>query len=334
MKALFITKDKTLEERSLTLPPLKSDEVLIQVESFGINYADVMARQGLYGEAPPTPFVPGYEVVGIVTETGNAATQYKGKRAVGFTRFGGYATHAITKSSAIQVITNQMPNPDALALATQYVTAYYACQYAQTIRENETVLIQASAGGVGIALHQICQHLGATTIGLSGSQAKVDFSRRQGFDYVFNYSNTDYLQGIKDLYPQGLDVCFNSLAGKSFKRDQSLLNHTGRMVLYGGAARSGMKGGAWASLKMVWQMGLIVPIGYMMGAKTLVGINMLKVADFKPNIIQHCLQEVFKLYQAGIIKPVIGKTFNARDINQAHQFIESRESTGKLVCHW
>lgn len=334
MKGIFISKDQKLVEKDLKLPDLNLDDVLIQVESFGINYADIMARQGLYGEAPPTPFVPGYEVVGVVIETGQSATEFLHKKVVGFTRFGGYATHAITKTSAIQVLDHQISNIDAIALATQYVTAYYACLYTQTIRKNEKVLIQASAGGVGIALNQICKHIGATTIGLCGSESKMEFSLNQGFDHVFNYSTTDYLHKIKNTYPSGLDVCFNSLAGESFKQDKSLLNHTGRMVLYGGASRSGMKGGALASLKMVWQMGLIIPIGWMMGSKTLIGINMLKVADFKPHIIQYCLEEVFKLYRAGVLTPVIGQEFKADEIEKAHQLVESRKSVGKIVCHW
>lgn len=338
MKGIEITKFGSPEEafslNDIAVQEPKEDEVLIEVESFGVNYADIMARQGLYGEAPPLPFVPGYEVVGKVTKTGKNASSFLGKRILGFTRFGGYASHAISNISAILELNEETNGAHALSLATQYATAYYACFYAQTIRENEIVLIQASAGGVGIAINQLCKNAGAITIGLCSNSEKMDFCRKQGYDHVFNYTSDDYLEQIKQLFPDGIDVCFNSLAGKSFKQDKSLLNHTGRMVLYGGASRSGMRGGTLASLKMVWQMGLIIPLGFMMGSKSLIGINMLKVADFKPNIIKTCLAEVFKLYQNGQIKPVIGKEFGVSEINQAHQYIEDRSSIGKIVCHW
>ena len=296
MKGIYITKfgkpETAFELKDITLNELKQDEVLIEVESFGINYADLMARQGLYGEAPSLPFIPGYEVVGKVTNTGKDAQHLEGKRVVAFTRFGGYATHAISNLNATVEIQESTPAGEAIALATQYATAYYACFYTQTIRKDEVVLIQASAGGVGLAINQLCKRVGAITIGLCGSEEKIDFCYKQGFDHVFNYRNDDYLEEITTLFPKGLDVCFNSLAGSSFKKDKSLLNHTGRMVLYGGASRSGMKGGTLASLKMVWQMGLIIPIGFMMGSKSLIGINMLKVADHKPEIIKHCLDNI------------------------------------------
>lgn len=338
MKGIQITRfgspEKSFSLKEINLPSLKEKEVLIEVESFGLNYADIMARQGLYGEAPDLPFVPGYEVVGKVVSTGENASELKGKRVLAFTRFGGYATHAISNTAATIIISDDTPSPKALSLATQYATAYYASHYAQQVRKGEIVLIQASAGGVGIALNQLCKYAGAITVGLCGSQKKIDFCKTQGYDHVFNYNDTDYLDKIKKLFPSGIDVCFNSLAGKSFKQDKSLLNHTGRMVLYGGASRSGMRGGTLASLKMVWQMGIIIPLGFMMGSKSLIGINMLKVADFKPLVIKKCLETVFELYQKGLIKPVIGKEFNASEINEAHTHIEKRASLGKIVCHW
>lgn len=336
MKGLYIQKfdspTNSFEWKTLTLPALQNDEVLIETSSFGINYADVMARQGLYGEAPPLPFIPGYEVVGKVTQTGDFAQEFLNKKVVAFTRFGGYATHAITKTSAIVELEDTIPEEDAIALATQYVTAFYATNYLQAIRKGEIVLIQAAAGGVGIALNQLCKNAGAITIGLCGGSEKVEFCKSQNFDYVFDYTNDDYLAEIKQLFPQGIDVCFNSLAGKSFKKDKSLLNFTGRIVLYGGASRSGMKGGTLASLKMVWQMGIVIPIGMMMSSRSIIGINMLKVADYKPQVIQFCLQSVFDLYKRGVLKPVIKSVFTADEVYLAHELVENRKSIGKVVC--
>lgn len=336
MKGLFITKfgnpSESFEWRTINIKVNEEDDVLIKVEHFGINYADIMARQGLYGEAPELPFIPGYEVVGTVIDTGDKGKHLLNKRVVGFTRFGGYATHTMTKLSAVHEISLDFNAEDALALATQYVTAYYATSYCQTIRQGETVLIQAATGGVGIALNQLCKLAGAKTIGLCGSKEKIVFCQSQGFNYSYNYKTDSYIDDIKKVYPEGLDVCFNSLAGKSFKKDKNLLNHTGRIVLYGGASRSGMKGGTFASLKMVWQMGVIIPIGFMMGSKTLIGINMLKVADTKPNIIKHCLEQVFKLYNEGKIKPIIQNKFTSEEVNKAHILIESRKHIGKVTC--
>jgi NADPH:quinone reductase-like Zn-dependent oxidoreductase len=336
MKALYIYKNSSpadsFQWRPLSKPDLKPNEVWIKTSAFGINYADIMARQGLYREAPLLPFVPGYEVVGEVIDAGIEAVNWKGKRVLAFTRFGGYATHALSQTSTLVALENNTTDHVALALATQYATAFYATQYLQPVRPHETVLIQAAAGGVGIALQQLCKLAGAHTIGLCSSQEKIDFCLAQGYDEVYNYNDPSYLQLLKQKYPKGIDVLFNSLAGTSFKTEKKLLAFGGRIILFGGAARSGMKGGLLASLKMVWQMGFIIPIGQMMTSKSLIGINMLKIADNHPHIIQYCMQKVYNLYLDKKISPYVAKVFDANEIAKAHELIESRKSMGKVVC--
>ena len=338
MKGYYIkaygSPDEAFELRDIELSDPSPDEVIVEVEAFGINYADIMARTGLYGEAPKPPFIAGYEVVGRVVKTPTELNHLLNQRVAAFTRFGGYATHAKVNKYALEVIDDNFPTNDALALTTQYVTAYYVTNYCQPIRPSEVVLIQASAGGVGLAINQLCKIAGAKTIGLCSSEEKQKFCLDQGYDHVINYLNEDYTAQITKIAPNGLDACFNSLAGKSFKKELKLLNHSGRILLYGGASRSGMKGGMLATLKMVWEMGIIIPIGFMMGSKSLIGINMLKVADHKPQIIKQCLSEVFKLYREGKIKPVIKHSLSHNELAQAHKIIENRSSIGKVVCHW
>ncbi len=336
MEGIYITKfgsaEASFSKQKMHLRDLEADEVLIKTSAFGINYADIMARQGLYKEAPSLPFVPGYEVVGTITKTGKDAEHLLNKRIVGFTRFGGYATHAISNKNAIVVLGDEVPQAEALALATQFATAYYATHYVQNIRRGEVVLIHASAGGVGIALNQLCKNSGAITIGLCSGEEKLNFCSSQNFDFVFDYTNDDYIDKIKSIFPKGIDVCFNSLAGKSFSKEKKLLNFCARVVLYGGASRSGMKGGILATLKMVWQMGIVIPIGLMMNSRSIIGINMLKIADYKPEILSHCLQEVMKLYLSGKLKPVANHIFSSDNIADAHRLIEQRKSIGKVVC--
>jgi len=219
-----------------------------------------------------------------------------------------------------------------LALATQYATAYYATHIAQKVNKDDIVLIQAAAGGVGIALNQMCKYLEAKTIGLCGSQSKMDFCLTQGYDFVFSYSDEQYLNEIKKLFPNGIDVCFNSLAGKSFKNEMKLLGFGSKMVLFGASSRSDMKGGFFANLKMVWQMGIVIPIALMMKSRSVIGINMLKIADYKPETLSNCMTQVFELYKSGVLVPVIGEVFDAKDIAKGHLKLENRESIGKIVC--
>jgi len=159
MKAITLVKhgkaESAFEERECPKPLPKDGEVLIRVEAFGLNFADVLARLGLYREAPPIPCVLGYEVAGDVVEVGNGVDKsWLSKRVTAFTRFGGYAEFATTQASGIAEIGN-MDAGKATALATQYGTAWYmACDRA-FIRKGDAVLVHSAAGGVGTALTQI-----------------------------------------------------------------------------------------------------------------------------------------------------------------------------------
>jgi NADPH2:quinone reductase len=140
---------KAFEKRRVNLPEIAADEVLIESEAFGLNYADVMARHGLYKEAPPMPCVIGYEAVGMVKSVGKeVSSEWIGKRVLAFTRFGGYAKHIHTKAKAIVEI-GDLEAEIAMALSTQGVTAYYMSNVIAPIRKGEHVLIHAAAGGVG-----------------------------------------------------------------------------------------------------------------------------------------------------------------------------------------
>lgn len=319
----------------IELPTLKSDEVQIEVESFGINYADVMARNGLYREAPPLPCVLGYEVVGTVVKVGeNAPEELLNKRVVAFTRFGGYSKLVNTKFHGVAVI-DDYDAGKALCLATQYVTAYYMSHVVTTVQKGDNVLIHASAGGVGTALIQLLKDKEVTLFGKTGSDKKVDYLKSQGVDHIINYNSSDYASQLKSLLKgERIDISFNPVAGSTFKKDRKLLGNGGTLVLFGGSERSGKKWGILSTLNFVRKMGIIVPITLMMRSKSVIGVNMLKIADYKPFTIQHCLQQVVKLAKNGNLNPQIGASFKANEITEAHAYLESGKSTGKIVLHW
>lgn len=311
------------------------NEVLIEVEAFGLNYADVMARNKMYREAPPLPAILGYEVVGIVQQVGkNADSSLLGKRVVAFTRFGGYAKHVITFDSAVAVIEN-MPAEEALSLSTQFVTAYYMACYLAPVYPNDKVLIHAAAGGVGTALIQLCKWRGAFVIAKIGHADKTKLVTEMGADVVINYSESDYKQQLQTLLKdERLDVSFNPVAGSTFKKDFSMLGSGGKLILFGGSEMSGSKWGLLSTLNFVRKMGLVLPIGLMMRSKNILGVNMLKIADNKRAVLTTCLKEVVALTHQGILKPQVGATFKADQIADAHALLESGKSTGKIALFW
>lgn len=340
MKAVYLIKQgnahQAFEIRETEIPKIKlGDDVLIKVEAFGLNYADVMARHGQYREAPPLPSILGYEVVGIIEEVGKDCDQSLiGKRVVCFTRFGGYAEYAITKNFGISII-DDMDAGVALCIATQYVTAYYMTNVVQNLYEGDKVMIHAGAGGVGTALIQLCKLKGCTVFANAGSAEKLDYIRKQGADYAINYRTEDYETEInKVLKDERLDCTFNPIAGSTFKKDFGLIGSAGSVLLFGGSELSGKKWGILSTLNFVRKMGLILPIGLMMRSKSVIGVNMLKVGDNKPKLLTKCLTEVTELIKDGKLHPHVGGVYSADKIADAHDLLESRKSIGKIIVKW
>ncbi|MBR9775440.1 MAG: zinc-binding dehydrogenase [Cytophagales bacterium] len=323
-----------IQEASSLVP--KENEVQIEVEGFGLNYADVMARNGLYKEAPKLPFVPGYEVVGKVKKAGaKVPVALEGKRVVAFTRFGGYATEALADYKALGVISDEISGGEACALATQYCTAYYMSHYFQQVRKGEIALIHACAGGVGTALTQLCQLKGVTVVGLCSTTEKMDYLRDLKVDYPINYKETDYKDWIiKNLGKRSIDHVFNAVAGNSFKRDLKLLNYGGKLFCFGGAARSGQKDNLVNDLSFLLKTGFISPLFMMMKAQAVIGVNMLRFADHKVEVIGTCLNELIMLYENKKIAPKVGGNYSIENLAEAHASLESGKSTGKIYVYW
>ena len=327
--------NQAFEIQNINLPKLNADEVLIDSESFGLNYADVMARNGLYRDAPPMPCVIGYEVVGLVIEAGSDVEKsIVGKRVLSFCRFGGYGKHVITKHQAA-VIIDDLPSQEVLALSTQAVTAYYMTDVLAPVQKGDKVLVHAAAGGVGTILIQLAKRRGATVIAKVGTSEKKSLVKNLGADYVINYRETDYVAEIKSVLQGGqIDISYNPVGGATFKNDWRSLGPGGRLFIFGGSALSGGKFGVFSALNFLRKMGLILPAAMMMSSKSILGVNMLKIADYHPEIMHNCLKELLELYQNNEIKVCVGGVFDVEQIDEAHALLESGKSTGKISVRW
>ena len=323
------------ERKAMTINAPKSGEVLIESEAFGLNYADVMARRGLYREAPPLPAVVGYEVVGKVIALGEGVNpNLLNKRVLAFCRFGGYAKHVISAAHGVVVI-QDCPAEEAMALCTQAVTAYYMSEYLSPIHTGDKVLIHAAGGGVGTLLIQLAKQKGAEVFAKIGDEKKEALVRKLGADHVINYTKSDYAQQIQELLKgTKLDCSFNPVAGSTFKKDMKLLGAGGKIVLFGGSELASGKWGFLTQLNFVRKMGFFLPIALMMQSKNILGVNMLKIADNKPEILATCLQNVVSLYEKGELIPQVGGNYHVNDIVAAHTALESGKTTGKLSVFW
>jgi NADPH:quinone reductase-like Zn-dependent oxidoreductase len=338
MKAIFLVRngapEKAFEFRETEMPKIKDDQILVKTEGFGLNFADIVAREGMYRDAPPKPCVLGYDVVGEITACGVKVKNLKtGDRVAALTRFGGYAEYAVTDAQAAVSIPATVSIPVASALATQFCTAYYCAAVAANLREGEKVIIHSAAGGVGTALLQYSKFKKCEIFATTGSPSKVDFLKQQGATHVINIAKENFYETINKLTNgEGVDVIFDALGGSYVNKGIKLLAPAGRIVCYGASQMTGTN--AFNRLKAALQFGFYHPAQLMMNSKSLLGVNMLHIADKRPEIIQHCLHQVMKLFSEGIFSPLEGKLFPASEIAAAHRCLQDRKAIGKVALSW
>ena len=337
MKAIHLIKygapENAFEIREVEKPTPTKDQILIKVTAFGLNYADVMARLGLYEDAPPLPAILGYDVVGEVSEVGANVKGFAiGQRVTAMTRFGGYAEYAITDPMGTTIIDESISDGEALALTTQGCTAYYGACELVNLFEGDSILIHAGAGGVGTALIQLAKHKKCTVFATAGSAEKIAYLKQLGVDHPINYREKDFYKEVIRLSDnKGVDVAFDAVGGANFKKSKSLLKHGGRIITYGAAER---KSGIINSLKLLFGFGFMHPIGLLMQSKSVLGLNMLRIADHQPTTLNRCLKNVMTMAAKGVLKPHIGATYKATEIAQAHSHLGNRKSIGKIVMEW
>ncbi len=321
-----------LQERPI--PLVKSGEVRIKVSAFGINYADIMARQGLYRGCPPLPCVIGYDVEGIIDEVAGDVHQFKkGDRVFALTRFGGYAQYAIASVQAVGRLPEDAEIGIGCALATQCVTAYHAALMCQELLPGEKVLIHAAAGGLGTALIQLAQWKGCIVVGVVGGKEKVAYLKNLGVQHIIDHHETSYLAYVQEHFNGRVDVIFDNIGGSSIKKGKSILGFGGRIVTLGAAALSGKKG-IINLLRLVLGFGWFSPISFLGKSQSLIGVNMLVIGDHRPDMLAVSFKGVPELFQKGILKPHIGKMFSQSELGDAHQYMQDRKSIGKLIVTW
>jgi NADPH:quinone reductase-like Zn-dependent oxidoreductase len=338
MKAAVLVKnttpDKAFEIREVPKPSPAEGQVLIKVEGFGLNFADVMARQGNYQDCPPLPAVVGYDVVGVVDQVGQGVENVKlGDRVTAMTRFGAYAEYALTDHRACAKISDDYELGKATALTTQYCTAYYCFEEMANVFEGEYVLIHAAAGGVGTALVQLAKHKGCKIFGTAGSDSKLEYLKELGVDYPINYNKEDFVEAVKKVVgDKGVDAIFDAVGGDYVKKDLKILGSGGRLVLFGAATMTGAN--IFQKVNAGLGFGFYHPAEFMMTSRSMMGVNMLRIADNRPEVLKRCLENVVKLTEQGILDPTVGKVFPVSELAAAHEYLESRKSMGKITVVW
>lgn len=339
MKAIQLIKygdaHTAFQTNEVPIPQLKSnDSILIKVQAFGINFADVMARKGLYRAAPNLPAILGYEVVGIVERVNSNSNEYLiGKRVLAMTRFGGYAEYSVASCKGIIEIQDQVPIGHALALATQYCTAHIAIEKT-SLNNNDFVLIHSASGGVGTALTQLAKLKKCQIIGLTTTSSKISYLKKNGVNFPIYHENNNYIKKIMDVIKsQKVSAIFNSVGGHTFKKDLELLDSDGHLVFFGISDRIKSRKGILNTLFQLLKIGKIHPAKLILNSQSINGLNLLEIADKKPEQIQNSLKELITLYMENKISPMAENEFNWDQISNAHHGLENSKFVGKVYIN-
>jgi len=322
MRQIWISKagaPSVLEVRESTTPEPGPGEIRIAVHSAGINFADIMARMGIYPDAPPIPCVVGYEVSGVVEAIGAGVTgRTIGERVLAATRFGGYSSHVNVPATQVVALPESISFEAAAAIPVNYLTAWYMLMPLGNVQPGDRVLVHAVAGGVGQAALQICKWRGAEVYG-TASASKHDRLREYGVAHCIDYRNQDFEQEIKRMTDgEGVDIVLDAVGGASFKKSYRSLNSLGRLFMFGASSiATGKKRSIIAAVKGMMAMPRFGPIGLMNDNKGVMGFNLGHLWNRMDLSVQH-LQRIVELVADGTFTPRVDRSFSFDKAGDAH----------------
>jgi len=319
-------------------PEVGPGELRIAVRAAGVNFADTLARIGLYPDAPKPPAVLGYEVAGEVESVGEGVTELGvGDRVMAGTRFGGHAELVVVPAAQALPLPERLSFEQGAAFPVNYGTAYAGLILMGGLREGDRVLIHAAAGGVGISATQLARNAGAARIFGTSSASKHAAIEAQGVTDPIDYRNLDFeLVVMRMTDGEGVDLAFDAIGPTSFRKDYRLLRPGGRLVMYGISENSsGGRRSIPATLKSLARM----PMATMPWWKSLYlisenkgvfGLNMLKWWDREGNLDRLTAPLLADLDQ-GRLEPVVAEAFPFEKAADAHRLIGERRNVGKVV---
>jgi NADPH2:quinone reductase len=323
MKTIFVEEfgePEVLRYTDAERPSPGEREALIEVRSAGVNYADTMRRRNQYVVSQDLPFVPGSEVAGTVAEVGEGVENVSvGDRAVTLLGTGGYAEYAVAPARNLIPIPEGLDFDQAAAIPLQGLTAYHCIKTSGSLKEGESVLVHAAAGGVGTLAVQMAKLLGAgKVIATASSEEKLDLARSLGADVLIDYTKEDWPEKVREATEgKGADVILEMVGSDFPQKNLMCLNVFGRMVVFGAASR---------------ERGTIVPASLMNECHAIVGFYLPQTMR-RPDLFIPSLREVLGWISSGDLQLTIGATYPLENAAEAHADLEGRKTTGKLLLN-
>ncbi|MBU8915175.1 quinone oxidoreductase [Neobacillus sp. 114] len=318
MKALIFKTfggPEVLEYGEVKDPVIGPDEILVRMKAIGLNFADIYRRKGNYHLAGEPPYILGYEGAGIVEKVGAEVQGISTGDRIAFADvpFANAELVAVPYEKLIP-LPESVSFKEAASILLQGLTAHYLTRDSYAVKNNDVVLVHAAAGGVGQLLVQIVKLLGGKVIGLTSSKEKVEAARKVGADLVLQYRDDWKQKVLEETNGKGVDVVYESV-GSTLMDSFAVTRIGGTVVFYG------MAGGDPAAVD---------PRMLMDTSKTLTGGDLWNVLTSREERVTRS-KELFRWIEEGKVKVSEPTTFALRDGQEAHRFLESRKSTGKIL---
>ncbi|XP_036794113.1 synaptic vesicle membrane protein VAT-1 homolog [Oncorhynchus mykiss] len=313
-------------------PALKAGEVMVRVKACGLNFADLLARQGLYDRLPSPPVTPGMECSGEIEAVGEEVTDRKvGDKVLVLNRCGLWQEVAVVPATHTFLIPEGMTFEEAAALPVNYITAYMMLFDFGNLRPNQSILIHSAAGGVGIAATQLCQTVKDVTVFGTASASKHETISQGGVTHCIDYRTRDYVEEVRKISPKGLDIVLDPLGGSDTHKAYNLLKPMGKLITYGAANMlAGQKKNLLAVAKTWYHQFSIHTLSLIQNNKSVCGFH-LGYLDGEVEVIQQAMTTILDLYKQGKIKPRIDSTYHLEQVGDAMRRMQERNNIGKVI---
>ena len=322
MKAIVISEfggPEVLKNVNVDTPSINTNQVLIRVEATSVNFADIQTRQGKYHAAGKPPIIPGLDAAGIIETVGSDVQSLKvGQRVIAFPKTGSYAEYIVADENLTFVLPNNVDFQTAAASPVVTFTAYKLLADVGRVQPGETVLIHAAAGGIGTTAIQLAKILGAgCVIGTVGSESKVSAAIEAGADHVICYEKDNFVPKVNELTNgQGADVILDSISGKVTEKSLDCLAMYGRLVNFGNASGD---------------YGQFITKDLHASCRAVLGFSLGTTRNNRPELLREPAERVMSYLAEGLLDIKIGKRFKMEEVAEAHRWVESRQSTGKVL---
>jgi NADPH2:quinone reductase len=319
MKAIQVKQPggpEAMELVDLPVPEPKANEAVLKLAASGVNFIDIYQREGRY--KVPLPFVLGQEGAGTVTAVGSEVKSLKaGDRVAWSSVLGAYAEYAAIPADRLVAVPSGVSDQQAAAAMLQGMTAHYLSHDTFPLKAGQTALVHAAAGGVGLILTQMAHNIGARVIATVSTDEKAQLAREAGADEVIFYTRQDFETETRRLTSgKGVDVVYDSVGKTTFEKGLNVLRPRGMMALFGGSS------------------GAVPPFDLIqLSAKGSLFVTRPSLAHYiatREELVARS-GSVFAMIAAGKLKLRIEHMYPLTEVQRAHNELEGRKTTGKLL---